>query len=196
MLQKKKTANRCHNEAGSRPLPPDGHAILSHSPSGDKREGRTPPRLTTEGNEDALTPAPGCRGPPPEPHHTSAKWQSLSPGSLHRSTTSLHTVSGVTGTSVKCCSLLLRYTVRNIWKQRETQQLPVLSTPVVVTCCPPERPVPKRSQHGGALARAGGGHLDAPRPPSKACRALREGRSSHASPHGRPSKSFSDILLM
>lgn len=64
------------------------------------------------------TAAGGCPGAIPEPHHTSAKWQSLSPGSLHRSTTSRHTVSGVTGTSVKCCSLLLRYTVRNIWKRR------------------------------------------------------------------------------
>lgn len=55
----------------------------------------------------------------PEPRHTSARWQLLSPGSLHRSTTSRHTVSGVMGTSVKCWSLLLRYTVRNIWKTPE-----------------------------------------------------------------------------
>lgn len=58
----------------------------------------------------------------PEPHHTSARWHSLSPGSLHRSTTSLHIVSGVTGTSVKCCSLSLRYTVRNICQQRERER--------------------------------------------------------------------------
>lgn len=58
----------------------------------------------------------------PEPHHTSARWHSLSPGSLHRSTTSLHIVSGVTGTSVKCCSLSLRYTVRNICQQTERER--------------------------------------------------------------------------
>lgn len=67
----------------------------------------------TDGNQD------GTAEDAPEPHHTSARWQSLSPGSLHKSTTSLQMVSGVTGTSVKCCSLLLRYTVRNIWKQKE-----------------------------------------------------------------------------
>lgn len=55
----------------------------------------------------------------PDPRHISDKWQSISPGSLHNSTTSRHSVSGVTGTSVKCWSLLLRYTVRNIWGQQE-----------------------------------------------------------------------------
>lgn len=56
----------------------------------------------------------------PDPRHISDRWQSISPGSLHNSTTSRHSVSGVTGTSVKCWSLLLRYTVRNIWRWRGT----------------------------------------------------------------------------
>lgn len=53
----------------------------------------------------------------PDPLHISAKWQSTSPGSLQSSTTSRHTVSGVMGTSVKCWSLLLRYTVKNICQE-------------------------------------------------------------------------------
>lgn len=48
------------------------------------------------------------------PLHTSAKWQLPSPGSLQNSTTSRHVVSGVIGTSVKICSLLLKNTVNII----------------------------------------------------------------------------------
>lgn len=59
----------------------------------------------------------------PDPRHISDRWQSVSPGSLHKSTTSRHSVSGVTGTSVKCWSLLLRYTVRNIWNSRREKQI-------------------------------------------------------------------------
>lgn len=51
----------------------------------------------------------------PLPLQTSAKWQPLSPGSLQNSTTSLHVVSGVMGTSVTACSPSLRYTVNIIY---------------------------------------------------------------------------------
>lgn len=57
----------------------------------------------------------------PDPRHISDRWQSVSPGSLHNSTTSRHSVSGVMGTSVKCWSLLLRYTVRNIYGEQEME---------------------------------------------------------------------------
>lgn len=90
----------------------------------------------------------------PEPQRTSARWHSLSPGSLHRSTTSRHVVSGVTGTSVKCCSLSLRNTVRNICQERDSScQRPFLS---------PEPP---------SKCVCAGSHLP-PRPPRHtACRA-------------------------
>lgn len=85
----------------------------------------------------------------PEPQRTSARWHSLSPGSLHRSTTSRHVVSGVTGTSVKCCSLSLRNTVRNICQERDSScQRPFLSpeSPSKCVCAgshpPPPTPVP------------------------------------------------------
>lgn len=54
----------------------------------------------------------------PEPLNISARQQSDSPGSLQSSTTSLHSVSGVMGTSLKCWLLLLRYTVRNIYNYK------------------------------------------------------------------------------
>ena len=100
------------NGTGLRTLSLMGTLFCSFS--ADTRVRHTAPRLKPMMMKDGTTEA-GI----PEPHHTSARWQSLSPGSLQRSTTSLQTVSGVTGTSVKCCSLLLRYTVRNIWKQKE-----------------------------------------------------------------------------
>lgn len=60
----------------------------------------------------------------PLPRHTSAKWQPDSPGSLQNSTTSRQVVSGVMGTSVRTCSLSLRYTVRIIWEgDRESDQV-------------------------------------------------------------------------
>lgn len=55
----------------------------------------------------------------PFPRHTSAKWQLPSPGSLQNSTTSRHVVSGVIGTSVRICSLLLRNTVNIICKRKD-----------------------------------------------------------------------------
>lgn len=80
---------------------------------------------TFSGTENAQE-LSSCQPDLPAPHHTSARWHSLSPGSLHSSTTSLQVVSGVTGTSVKCCSLLLRYTVRNICKRQRQQHMVTL----------------------------------------------------------------------
>ena len=111
--------------------------------------GRTRSRRTCAATSTIQEPQRGLRGARgarlvPEPQRTSARWHSLSPGSLHRSTTSRHVVSGVTGTSVKCCSLSLRNTVRNICQERDSScQRPFLSPESPSKCvCAGSHPPP------------------------------------------------------